>query len=523
MIINEIKESLPDNWEERFIHREGIDPLNYEVGIFPSENETDLPLTLVRNPVSGDIMEYFYDDVPEDYLIDLFPIFKSRLNVLKEYGISPQGKYFTNKKYDIITSIEENKNYKQRNFLKIKREKRGNYPRVGYFSKTTNNGHKTNIVKIPCHVAIGIIFVPNPYPEKFDRINHKDNNYDNCKIENLEWCDAKYNSRADKRKKPKNKFGYAKLDDNGNILETWTSWEDANLQIKYAGKQSSFNSLYIYKSIPRKYNGFFWKRIDLTLLEYISKHPFKDDIWYENKFIKDKKVEANLNGVLRIDGVMTVGSYVDNLICYDIVIGGARTKTHRIIYETISGKKLDKNDVIDHIIPVTRNDINNEFSNLKKCSQEENMNNPETLKEIRIIVKQFDLSGKFIKEYESIDSARKEYPSICSVIAGKSLSSSKYLWCKAGEEEKILKDTNYIFYRFNKNGILEESGLHLIDVIINREDKGYHWHYNPYINTGMPAEDGFFYQQGFPNEFLYDPENINLIPKRERLVYHCPK
>lgn len=35
----------------------------------------------------------------------------------------------------------------------------------------------------------------------------------------------------------------------------------------------------------------------------------------------------------------------------------------------------------------------------------------------------------------------------------------------------------------------------------------------------MPAPDGYYYQQGDPENMLYDPNNTDLIPKREILKW----
>jgi hypothetical protein len=41
------------------------------------------------------------------------------------------------------------------------------------------------------HRVIAITFIPNP--NNLPEINHKDENKENCSIDNLEWCDRKYN------------------------------------------------------------------------------------------------------------------------------------------------------------------------------------------------------------------------------------------------------------------------------------------------------------------------------------------
>ena len=67
---------------------------------------------------------------------------------------------------------------------------RQNYP-------TTSIYGSKNLVKI--HRLIAIVFVPNPIPELFNLINHIDKNKNNFKKENLEWCDAKWNSKRSER------------------------------------------------------------------------------------------------------------------------------------------------------------------------------------------------------------------------------------------------------------------------------------------------------------------------------------
>lgn len=47
---------------------------------------------------------------------------------------------------------------------------------------------------ITVHRLVAAAFIPNSNPEKFDIINHKDENKGNNHVDNLEWCDYHYNN-----------------------------------------------------------------------------------------------------------------------------------------------------------------------------------------------------------------------------------------------------------------------------------------------------------------------------------------
>lgn len=87
--------------------------------------------------------------------------------------------------------------------------------------------------------------------------------------------------------------------------------------------------------------------------------------------------------MLKINGRITIGSLEKN--GYRVIRLTYNNKTssykaHRLIYETISGKKIPKGYVIDHIIPISKEEVNNEYSNLRMCTHKENMNNELTKK-----------------------------------------------------------------------------------------------------------------------------------------------
>lgn len=41
------------------------------------------------------------------------------------------------------------------------------------------------------HKLVAELFIPNPH--SLPQVNHKDGNKANCRVDNLEWCDASYN------------------------------------------------------------------------------------------------------------------------------------------------------------------------------------------------------------------------------------------------------------------------------------------------------------------------------------------
>ena len=63
----------------------------------------------------------------------------------------------------------------------------------GYYHVTLCNGNSKSRKTALVHRLVAEAFVKNPDPEKYDVVNHIDENKTNNRADNLEWCDFLYN------------------------------------------------------------------------------------------------------------------------------------------------------------------------------------------------------------------------------------------------------------------------------------------------------------------------------------------
>lgn len=482
MIVNELKPLLGDNWKSKFVHRDLWDPDGYGVASFDLGGDREK--VLVINFATDDIMEYFYDDLPDDEWICIDRYFSDLLKTKldKSYSTYVNKLYFVKGYANQIKKIGKN--------ITGSRQ----YPAIKIFRKSAF-----------VHRVIAFIFVPNPHPEKYDLVNHKDKSKINFEKENLEWCDAKWNAQKENQKKYLSSARYIRLDD-GRVF----SGEDLKLEYSKSAKTEIARSIRENK----KYKGFSWRIVNLTVEDYLSRHPLQDD-WYQHPTMPN--VRANGCGVLEIGGKLSVGSKQPFSGYYIAKVNGKCCVSHRIILECFLGRELNDDEVVDHIIPVTSEDVNNSKENLRACSRTENMNNPLTAKKSWRELKIYNLFGNLLDTVESGPALMKKY-NIDSKNVGKRIliHLGKY----------IINDpsrTGYIYYmweiRDGKQVCINANSSFTSLYESSHSSGSWQWAKNRYLNTGMPAPDGFYYQQGDPQHMIYDPSNTSLEKKRPEIFW----
>ena len=131
----------------------------------------------------------------------------------------------------------------------------------GYLTVNLCKNHKIKYCRI--HRLVAQSFIPNP--QNLPEINHKNEDKTDNKVDNLEWCDAKYNNNYGTRiqritekningKCSKQVLQYSK---DGEFVKEWKSTMDVERNLRYDHKHISDCCRGKLKSAY----GFVWKYI----------------------------------------------------------------------------------------------------------------------------------------------------------------------------------------------------------------------------------------------------------------------
>ena len=116
----------------------------------------------------------------------------------------------------------------------------------GYMMVDLRHGEARHGVSV--HRLVALAFIPNPHPDVYNEVNHKDEDKTNNCVENLEWCDTKYNCNFGTRNKRKGIACQKKIY-SVDVDGTVTYYNSRN----EAGEMLSIDTSAISKALSDKY------------------------------------------------------------------------------------------------------------------------------------------------------------------------------------------------------------------------------------------------------------------------------
>ena len=121
----------------------------------------------------------------------------------------------------------------------------------GYVNVSIYNSNGIKISHVHRLVAIAFIENPNMLPQ----VNHKDGNKKNNNVNNLEWCDNKYNqihALTHGLRKTKNVIQY---DKKGNFIKKWDNASSAKKELNI----DNSHIILCCKGVRKTAGGYIWK------------------------------------------------------------------------------------------------------------------------------------------------------------------------------------------------------------------------------------------------------------------------
>ena len=359
MIWDDLKERLDGkNLDEVFLkHRPGIDQPGYRVGKVGEE-------VVVLNESGGEIMDYFYDDVPDKewYSLSLYK---------PEY----EG-------YEINKNTGRIRNVNTGNILVI--SNRNGYSLVKGYIKGKWFG-------LFVHVCLGNIFIPNLNPYINYIVDHIDRNRSNNSLNNFRWVDkntSRENQNRDDKYSRYQYFAYSDKEMN-NLAYKFDCVEDiiSTLEIETTNRKYVVGSINrcINKRKSTYYKGYYWKRENVVLKHYLEHLGYSLDAINLDDFIYNPvygvQVNTKLGIIITKTNLITCG-WKEETGYYRIHIGKRFYTTSHIIWSTANGcAPFPESKEVDHI---NSDPLDNRAENLQLVdSHSDNMKNPNTQAKIK--------------------------------------------------------------------------------------------------------------------------------------------
>lgn len=263
------------------------------------------------------------------------------------------------------------------------KSKNGHYPRksfrVGEFKKA-----------YLIHRLVAITFlVPEPNKEEVD---HIDRNKENYKLSNLRWSSRNENLLNREFSSRMGKAKLLKLDESGQIVEEIDYFSILKKKRDYINQSIKDN---------KKAFGYFWKKEINELSDFIKEYNINLEKEQFIPILRFPKLLINKYGLIKRNNEYVVG-WKDDKGYRKISIESHPYFIHRLVFETFSNALLSQNDVIDHI---DTNTLNNTFTNLRKVTQKENMNNELTKAKLSKKVLKYSLDGVLLGEFKTLTEA----------------------------------------------------------------------------------------------------------------------
>lgn len=155
------------------------------------------------------------------------------------------------KGYEGLYEVSDKGRVKSIGYCKERILSPGKHPN-GYLQVELYKNGERKMCKV--HRLVAQTFIPNP--DNLTQVNHKDENKENNSVQNLEWCDSKYNinygTRNDRCSKPVLQFTK-----DGEFIQEWKSTRDVERNLGYSNcnisscctgkRKSAYNFIWKYK------------------------------------------------------------------------------------------------------------------------------------------------------------------------------------------------------------------------------------------------------------------------------------